>query len=172
MLIAGVLAVWYRFDSYQKKVPGVLSSMWDRPAVCNNVGALTYHLADARNAFVHFFFKEKLPDEQLSEIRKFCETRNNGRLPGEYAGTARGRNLIIIQVESLQQFVVDLKINGIEVTPNLNRFARGSATSAMFITRRPSATAPRGIHGQYRPLPLCTGSRLYEICQKQVRGTA
>ena len=127
MLIAGVLAVWYRFDSYQKKVPGVLSSMWDRPAVCNNVGALTYHLADARNAFVHFFFKEKLPDEQLSEIRKFCETRNNGRLPGEYAGTARGRNLIIIQVESLQQFVVDLKINGIEVTPNLNRFARGSA---------------------------------------------
>ncbi len=55
MLIAGVLAVWYRFDSYQKKVPGVLSSMWDRPAVCNNVGALTYHLSGRRQKCVRPF---------------------------------------------------------------------------------------------------------------------
>ena len=127
LIIVGASAVWYRFDSYQKKVPGVLSSMWDRPAVCNNIGALTYHLADAKNAFSHFFFKERLPDEQLSEIKKFYETRYNGRLPGKYAGIARGRNLIIIQVESLQQFVIGLKIKGAEVTPNINRFAREAA---------------------------------------------
>ena len=88
-----------------EKVPGVLSSMWDRPAVCNNVGATTYHLADARNAFVHFFFKEKLPDEQLLESENSARqgtTAFRANMP-----TARGRNLIIIQVESLQ-FVVDL----------------------------------------------------------------
>ncbi len=126
LIILGASGVWYRFYSYQKKVPGVLSSMWDRPAVCNNVGALTYHLADAKNAFRHYFFKERLTDDQIKEITAFFEAKDDKRTPGKFSGTAKGRNLIIIQVESLQQFVIDLKINGNEVTPNINRFARDS----------------------------------------------
>ncbi|MBP2032210.1 phosphoglycerol transferase MdoB-like AlkP superfamily enzyme [Clostridium algifaecis] len=33
----------------------------------------------------------------------------------------KGKNLIIIQVESLQQFVINRKYNGKEITPNLNK---------------------------------------------------
>ena len=181
LIIVGASAVWYRFDSYQKKVPGVLSSMWDRPAVCNNIGALTYHLADAKNAFGHFFFKERLPDEQLSEIKKFYETRYNSRLPGKYAGIARGRNLIIIQVESLQQFVIGLKIKGTEVTPNINRFAReaayfskiynqtslGNSSDAEFIVNTglyPSVTGvayTRFAGNRYEALPKILGEKGY-----------
>lgn len=36
-------------------------------------------------------------------------------------GKAQGENLIVIQLESLQNFVTGLKINGQEITPNLNR---------------------------------------------------
>lgn len=58
LLIIGASAVMFRFRSYEKKVPGVLNSMWDRPAVCNNIGALTYHLADAKNAAKHFLLEK------------------------------------------------------------------------------------------------------------------
>lgn len=37
---------------------------------------------------------------------------------------AKGRNLIMVQCESLQYFVIGLRLNGVEVAPNLNRFAR------------------------------------------------
>lgn len=127
LLIIGASAVMFRFRSYEKKVPGVLNSMWDRPAVCNNIGALTYHLADAKNAAKHFLFREKLSDAQISEVKKFFIEKNNNSSPGDFSGAAKGKNLIIIQVESLQQFVIDLRINGIEVTPNLNRFIKESA---------------------------------------------
>ncbi|MDR1572629.1 MAG: sulfatase-like hydrolase/transferase [Clostridiales Family XIII bacterium] len=40
---------------------------------------------------------------------------------GPLFGVAEGRNLIVIQVESLQNFVVGLEYNGQEITPNLNR---------------------------------------------------
>lgn len=127
LLIIGASAVLFRFRSYERKVPGVLSSMWDRPAVCNNIGALTYHLADAKNASGHFLFKKKLSDDQILEIKNFFEEKKKDPSPGDFRGIAKDKNLIIIQVESLQQFVIELRINGIEVTPNLNMFIKESA---------------------------------------------
>ncbi|WP_328802943.1 LTA synthase family protein [Saccharibacillus alkalitolerans] len=40
-----------------------------------------------------------------------------------YFGAAKGKNLIILQLESLQNFMVGLKIDGQEITPNLNKLA-------------------------------------------------
>ncbi|MDD4838877.1 MAG: LTA synthase family protein, partial [Synergistaceae bacterium] len=127
LIIVGALPVVYRLWSYEKRMPAVLSSMWDRPAVSNNIGALTYHLADVKNAAGHFLFREKLSDSQISEVKNFFNEKKRGISPGYLNGFAKGKNLIIIQVESLQQFVIDLRINGAEVTPNLNRFVRESA---------------------------------------------
>ncbi|WP_425414497.1 LTA synthase family protein [Paenibacillus pinihumi] len=39
-------------------------------------------------------------------------------------GAAKGKNLIIIQMESFQNFLVGLKLDGQEVTPNLNRLVK------------------------------------------------
>lgn len=37
---------------------------------------------------------------------------------------AKGRNVILLQMESLQNFLIDLKVDGQEVTPNLNRLVK------------------------------------------------
>lgn len=42
----------------------------------------------------------------------------------KYFGAAKGKNLIIIQMESFQNFLIDLKIDGQEVTPNMNKLAK------------------------------------------------
>lgn len=41
-----------------------------------------------------------------------------------YKGIAKGKNVIIIQLESFQNFLMDLKIDGQEVTPYMNRLAK------------------------------------------------
>lgn len=40
----------------------------------------------------------------------------------KYRGIAKGKNVIIVQLEALQEFLYGLEINGEEVTPNLNKF--------------------------------------------------
>jgi len=43
-----------------------------------------------------------------------------------FQGAAQGKNIIIVQMESLQNFLIGLQIDGQEVTPNLNRLAAGN----------------------------------------------
>ncbi len=44
----------------------------------------------------------------------------------QYWGQAKGKNVILIQLESFQNFLINLKLNGQEVTPNLNKLVRES----------------------------------------------
>ena len=46
---------------------------------------------------------------------------------GHLNGIAAGRNLIVIQMESFQNFLVNAVYNGREITPNLNRLAAGES---------------------------------------------
>ena len=44
---------------------------------------------------------------------------------GPLFGVAEGRNLIVIQLESFQNFVINAEYNGQEITPNLNEIIKG-----------------------------------------------
>ncbi|GAA4707329.1 LTA synthase family protein [Brevibacillus fulvus] len=44
----------------------------------------------------------------------------------QYFGVAKDKNVIMIQLESFQNFLIGLKINGQEVTPNLNQLVKES----------------------------------------------
>ena len=121
-------AVCWHIGAYNKRVPGVLACPWDKPAICLNVGALTYHVVDARNMLRGLMFKETLPEGEVEEIaRRFAAVKAPSPHDApKFYGAAKGKNLIIIQVESLQHFVLGLKIKGVEVTPNLNKFLKES----------------------------------------------
>ncbi|WP_277679958.1 LTA synthase family protein [Gracilibacillus dipsosauri] len=59
-------------------------------------------------------------------VEDIIKIKGNEPVPFEdhkYYGLAEGRNLIVIQIESLQDFVLGLTVNGQEVTPNLNKWA-------------------------------------------------
>lgn len=123
-LSLGVFAVM--LYGYDRRMPNALAAMWDRPAVCCNVGAMAYHAADARNVLRESFVRKKLSEDEIAAAaEEFAAFRAKLAPPYPAAfGAARGKNLIMIQAESLQSFAVGLRVNGREVTPNLNRFAR------------------------------------------------
>ncbi|MBW4838450.1 MAG: LTA synthase family protein [Paenibacillaceae bacterium] len=69
--------------------------------------------------------KEELVDKnQISQAK--IDNLKGITTPAEpkYFGTAKGKNLIIIQMESFQNFLIDLKIDGQEVTPNMNKLVK------------------------------------------------
>ncbi|NUU60166.1 LTA synthase family protein [Paenibacillus agri] len=73
-------------------------------------------------------------------------------------GVAKGKNLIIIQMESFQNFLLGLKLDGKEVTPNLNRLmesslyfpnfyqmvGQGNTSDAEFVVNTSFYIPPRG----------------------------
>ncbi len=61
--------------------------------------------------------------EFMSPVTDSYATEKNGPL----FGVAKGRNLFVIQVESLQNIVVNKTYNGQEITPNLNQLIKGDS---------------------------------------------
>jgi lipoteichoic acid synthase len=62
---------------------------------------------------------ESLSKQERDYLAKYFEHKpKTGR---DHRGIAKEKNLIIVQVEALQQFLINRKINGVDITPNLNR---------------------------------------------------
>ncbi len=85
-----------------------------------------FHFVDIRNAITHDNnVKYENFDDMIKEyksFKEFQEEENSQNLA--YAGIAEGKNVIILQLESVQDFVVNRSINGKEITPNLNKFLK------------------------------------------------
>ncbi|EHM10542.1 phosphoglycerol transferase family protein, alkaline phosphatase superfamily [Thermanaerovibrio velox DSM 12556] len=111
------------------RVPGYIKAMWDRPAVMMSLGPVGYHLADLINASADLFSSKAVAAEEEEALVDWAVKRSapdklEGR--GGLAGAGRGLNLIMIQVEALQGFVINRSVGGQEITPNLNRLVRES----------------------------------------------
>ncbi|HOQ00754.1 MAG TPA: LTA synthase family protein [Acetivibrio clariflavus] len=89
--------------------------------------------------FSHFyntklFIKENilqdniLKEEEKKSVEEYLKSKNkeNSSDFNRYKGIAEGKNLIIVQMEAMQQFVIGKTINGKEITPNLNRLIKES----------------------------------------------
>lgn len=58
------------------------------------------------------------------DVKPILNFINSHRAPDnvQYYGKAKGKNVFVIHLESLQQFMIDYKLDGKEITPNLNKF--------------------------------------------------
>jgi lipoteichoic acid synthase len=110
-----VLTVWHLAANR----PTIVNAMYDRLSVCAWTGIGTFHWGDALSLAGKAFRLERVPDAEMKKMRGWFSRPHTVSL----APLAEGRNLIMVQCESLQYFVIGLRLNGVEVTPNLNRFA-------------------------------------------------
>ncbi|PLV60088.1 LTA synthase family protein [Thermotoga sp. KOL6] len=97
------------------------SQSLDSKFVFNRYGVFDYHLQD----IIDLFFSEKKKEENTgSPIVEKNPVSSHER----FFGIARGKNIIVVQMESLQNFLVGLEVNGQEITPNINAFLRDNDT--------------------------------------------
>lgn len=84
-----------------------------------------YHISDIINSFnynksaVYKEYGEMIIDYN---ILKEEYDQNYGKLQYDLEGILENKNILIVQLESIQEFVVNKRINGKEITPNLNKF--------------------------------------------------
>lgn len=92
--------------------------------ITRNLGVLDFHIYDISNEIYKLFDNKEGDEEIHAEISEFLDQKEqNGQ---QYTGAEAGNNLIVVQMEALQEFVIGLEVDGKEVTPNLNRLLEDS----------------------------------------------
>lgn len=93
---------------------------YNKTLIVKGMSIYYYHYEDAKDYFSNIFIKEKIDEEKLEKI--YNENINRKTQQTEYSNSAKDCNVIILQLESLNEYVIGKKINGKEITPNLNKF--------------------------------------------------
>ncbi|HWR60211.1 MAG TPA: LTA synthase family protein [Clostridia bacterium] len=141
-LVIGLGLSSYGVSVLLKSQPDIFKSFYDRVYIVQNVGLLSFHSIDAFK-FIQARDESAPPvtEEQKQEIKGFLDEKKNGaKEPPVLFGAGKGKNLIVVQVEALQEFVINKSINGQEITPNLNKLIKRS----MYFNNYYSETAGGG----------------------------
>lgn len=96
------------------------SKSYNKSLIVENASIYYYHYEDAKDYFSSMFLKEKIDEEKMKNA--YEENVSEKEKSTEYTGIAKDSNVIILQLESLNEFIIGKKVNGKEITPNLNKF--------------------------------------------------
>jgi len=123
-------------------------------------GLAGYHLADAtRTVFSHWRRDERRARALVTARAWLDEHRTEA---GPLAGVARGRSVIVLQVESLQAFTLGLRLRGAAVTPALDALAGESLSFERFFEQTGQATtADADLLAQCSLYPLPEGAAYF-----------
>ncbi|MDD3705704.1 MAG: LTA synthase family protein [Clostridiaceae bacterium] len=127
-IIIGIGMSSYGILELSKTQPGIFSSFYDKVYIAQNIGLLSYHGIDAFR-YIKSQNKAVLPvsEEDKREITEFLKNKKSEQplSPGLF-GIGKDKNLIVVQVEALQEFVIGRSVEGREITPNLNKLIKNS----------------------------------------------
>lgn len=100
------------------------NKQWNRSYIVMSFGIYTYQANDIV-ASIRTTMNEMFGyDEAYKTFREYYESNNGEKEKNKYSNIFEGKNVIAIHGESLQGFLMNLKFNGKELTPNLNKLAR------------------------------------------------
>lgn len=123
--LAVIAYIPIRTEVFGMKDEKAIFRMYDPLITCYNLSPIGYHLMDG-----YAYLKDSRPlhltPEQRAAIEEWFESKQEHMPDNAYKGMLAGKNLIVIQVESLEQFVIGRKWDGQEITPNINRLLQHS----------------------------------------------
>lgn len=98
------------------------------------IGLANYHLYEgARRLWTDVVTRSRVsPAEREHALKALAQWRPIATAPSALFGAARGRNVIVVMVESLMAFPLGVTMSGLPVTPNLNAFAARSISFGNF----------------------------------------
>ena len=109
--------------------PQLLTRTFDRTYIVKYLGIDAFTGYDVLKSQHINKMRQSATKSELLKVKKFTDKHYASPNPKMY-GIAKGRNVIVIHLESFQQFLIDKKVNGQEVTPFLNSLYHGNDTYA------------------------------------------
>jgi len=140
---------------------GLFVGNWWNVPIYNVTGLLGFHGYDTYRYAKEHWFGDSLSKEQIQEAKSWFTERQKLQKQMESEplfGQYKGKNVLVVQAEAFQQFVIGQTIGGQEITPNLNELigrslyfpnfyhqtAQGRTSDADFLTSCSMHPLPTG----------------------------
>ncbi|MGM9929048.1 MAG: LTA synthase family protein [Bacillus sp. (in: firmicutes)] len=107
--------------------PQLLTRGFDRNYIVKYLGMYNYVMYDTVESVKASSQKASADSDDIVEVSNYIKSNYADPNP-QYFGAAKGMNVIYIHLESMQNFLINYKLNGEEVTPFLNSLAKDSNT--------------------------------------------
>lgn len=103
---------------------GRLVKQWNREFLVMKFGIYAYQINDVVTSLEPKINAVFGYDEAARKIKQYYDNNPQQVSNNKYTDMFKGKNLLMIHAESIQQFVIGLKFNGQEVTPTLNKLSK------------------------------------------------
>ncbi|MGG7179436.1 LTA synthase family protein [Clostridium paraputrificum] len=100
----------------------ILKKGWTTLMSVRGPGPLGYHAVEAGRTINKVIKNTSKSD--IKEIEEWLDYNKENIEPNEYEGIAKGKNVILLQIESLENFIINREVNGKEISPFLNKLTR------------------------------------------------
>ncbi|WP_291349622.1 LTA synthase family protein [Desulfosporosinus sp.] len=166
LLIFSVSYIYYQHVQMDLKGNGhemLFRVAWSPNQTMSNLSPLGYHAFDIYN-----YFKDskdaKITSEEKELIKNWLIENKEKLSSNEYEGIFKGQNLIMIQVESLETSVINQKIDGQEITPNLNKLLDNSLYFSNFYEQvHNGSSSDADLMANTSVYPIRTGSTFFRF---------
>ena len=115
-----ILALFYKGKDYSR-----IWKNWNREYVVMQFGIYVYQIDDfvvsLKPSLVNLF-----GSDSASKVFRDYYSEEKEKTTNEYTGIFKDKNVLVIHAESFQSFVINKKINGKEITPNINKLIKKS----------------------------------------------
>lgn len=107
--------------------PQLLSRGFDRNYIVKYLGMYNYTIYDSVETMKASSQRALADSSDITEVLNYTKS-NYAKPNAEYFGKAKGMNVIYLHLESFQNFLINYKLNGEEVTPFLNSLTKDKNT--------------------------------------------
>ncbi len=122
-LVVGLIFIGFFISTLSSTDISRLGKQWNREYIVMRFGIYTYQINDVISSLKPQISPLFGYDEAAKHFREYYEQRDNKHEENDYTNIFKGKNLLMIHAESIQNFLLDTEFNGKPVTPNLKRLA-------------------------------------------------
>ncbi|GAY74371.1 LTA synthase family protein [Lentilactobacillus kosonis] len=125
--LGSLLLMWGEYGLASTDRSGLLTRSFDNNYIVKYLGLNEYAAFNAYQTQKESATRSHAKASDMDSVLKYLK-HSRAKADPAYFGKLKNKNIIIIHLESFQQFLINYKVNGKEVTPNLNKFYKNNHT--------------------------------------------
>ncbi|UZH07077.1 LTA synthase family protein [Heyndrickxia coagulans] len=127
LMIAAIAFFIFNLGLAEADRPQLLTRTFDRSYIVKYLGMYNYTLYDAIQTTKSSAQRAMADSSDVSDVENYVKA-NYTEPDSKYFGAAKGMNVIYVSLESFQNFLINYKLDGKEVTPFLNSLTKDKNT--------------------------------------------
>ena len=124
ILLIGVILFCFNLVTLTKTDISRLVKQWNREYIVERYGIIVYQTNDLIQSLKSSFASYFGYDEAAKSFKDYYNEKDEEISHNKYTNIYKDKNVVFVHMESIMSMFVDMKIDGLEVTPNLNKLTK------------------------------------------------